>query len=356
VLEPPNIPDDELRARLHAAYGFAPTTVEFLPLGLDTRAGVYRVASANGRAFLLKAKRGTLYEASCRVPHYLCDQGIASVVAPLLTQSGAPWTQLAKWTLILYPFIEGVSNWELDLTDAQWRAVGAALRQIHDCALPGDGLGNVRIETFDPSGYARQIQTMTDHFASSGEGDEHTQSLRTLWLAHQATIEGALAAMEVLAEALQGNAGQNVICHADLHASNIIRAVDGRVFVIDWDDVMLAPKERDFLFVGDPPADASSPATAPFFQGYGPAAIDWVALTYYRWERFVQDIIECAESVCFRDDVAEVTRAREAQLCHDILTDGAAVAGAQRAAAHLPGDMMVAITQASAKRMARRRL
>jgi spectinomycin phosphotransferase len=38
----------------------------------------------------------------------------------------------------------------------------------------------------------------------------------------------------------------------------------GQVFVVDWDEVMLAPKERDFIFVRPPHADA-------FFQGYGKA-------------------------------------------------------------------------------------
>ena len=61
---------------------------------------------------------------------------------------------------------------------------------------------------------------------------------------------------------------------------------------------MLAPKERDFIFVREPQADA-------FWEGYGQAEIDWMALTYYLWERVVQDVIECTEDVFFRDDWGE---------------------------------------------------
>jgi spectinomycin phosphotransferase len=65
---------------------------------------------------------------------------------------------------------------------------------------------------------------------------------------------------------------------------------------------MLAPKERDFIFVRSPHADA-------FFQGYGQVEIDWVALTYFLWERVVQDLIECTHNVCFREDWGEESRA-----------------------------------------------
>ena len=38
--------------------------------------------------------------------------------------------------------------------------------------------------------------------------------------------------------------------------ANLIRDRAGNVFVIDWDEVMLAPKERDFIFIREPQAAA----------------------------------------------------------------------------------------------------
>ena len=35
----------------------------------------------------------------------------------------------------------------------------------------------------------------------------------------------------------------------DLHPANLLRDDAGQVFVIDWDEVMLDPNERDFLFI-----------------------------------------------------------------------------------------------------------
>ena len=44
-----------------------------------------------------------------------------------------------------------------------------------------------------------------------------------------------------------------------------------------------------------------------------------MALTYSLWERVVQDLIECAQNVCFKDDWGEEARADAAQLFHELL-------------------------------------
>src|ERR1035438_1334503 len=70
------IPEDHLRARLREQYDLSAVALEFLPLGLDTRARVYRVVSEQGTCYFLKAKSGPLYQPGCLVPRYLRDQGI----------------------------------------------------------------------------------------------------------------------------------------------------------------------------------------------------------------------------------------------------------------------------------------
>jgi len=47
--------------------------------------------------------------------------------------------------------------------------------------------------------------------------------------------------------------------------------------------------------------------------------IDWLALTYFRWERVVQDFIECTRNVCFRNDWGEERRAEAVRLLDVIL-------------------------------------
>jgi len=138
-----------------------------------------------------------------------------------------------------------------------------------------------------------------------------------------------VTSLEKLAEVLKARPLPYVICHADLHPANLLRDSAGRVFVLDWDEVLLAPKERDFIFIREPPADA-------FWQGYSAIEIDWTALTYYLWERVVQEVIACAGDVRFRDDLAEESKADLVQLFDDTLTEeGSTLTAIYAAAAHL---------------------
>ncbi|HEY7356045.1 MAG TPA: aminoglycoside phosphotransferase family protein [Ktedonobacterales bacterium] len=340
MYEPPDIPEERLRACLRDQYALAAASIVFLPLGLDSRAGVYRVVSEQGARYLLKAKAGAFYEPGCLVPRYLCDQGVVGVVAPLPTKGQTLWTRLDEWIITLYPFIEGEHGWNPAMTVAQWRAAGATLKQIHQVRLPTVGFESLHRETFDPAGYRRSVRAIETGYISAEGGSQAEQTMRSCWLTHQVTIDMAVALLGTLAGALQERSGPHVICHADLHPSNIIRQAS-QVFVIDWDDVMLAPKERDFLFVGEAPADGTVPAeAAPFFQGYGALEIDWVALTYYLWERVVQDVIAYAEEVFLRDDLGETSKTAAVEMLRAILSkEGRVVGSALAAAAHLPADL-----------------
>src|SRR5439155_24174000 len=101
----------------------------------------------------------------------------------------------------------------------------------------------------------------------------------------------------------------------------------------------LAPRERDFIFVGEP-AHASNRHGSPFFEGYGETEIDWTLLTYYRYERVIQDLIEDAGQVIFRDDLSEEAKA-EARRAFRASLEGRNFAAAQAAAAHIPEDLSV---------------
>jgi spectinomycin phosphotransferase len=73
---------------------------------------------------------------------------------------------------------------------------------------------------------------------------------------------------------------------------------EGDLHLVDWDTVILAPKERDLMFVGGGVAGVwNDPHEAHlFYSGYGPCTVDPLALAYYRCERIVQDIaVTCTQ-------------------------------------------------------------
>ncbi len=328
--EKPAIADELLQATIQDQYGLVSATLEFLPVGLDFYAGVYRVMSEQDIPYLLKITSRPLYEARYLVPRYLNDAGIVSVVAPLPTKSGSLWAKLADWTVVLYPFIEGDSS-KTGMTNEQWRELGSIFKQIHQTSVPAEGFASLRKETFDVTEYVQWIQDFeTQHLHTTHSGNVPERALRADWLAHQPTIHKGISSLRKLAGVLQKRSGPFVFCHADLHTRNLIRDSSGHVFVIDWDDVMLAPKERDFIFIRGPQAEA-------FWEGYGHPEVDWTALTYYRWERTIQDIIACAQDIFFNDDLGEESKADIALLFHEIMVDDTStVHDVYEAAKHLP--------------------
>lgn len=289
--------------------------------------------STDGRAFFIKASSTALYEPSCLVPRFLHNHGLAFVVAPLPTRTDALWTSIDTWTLCLYPFIDGVSGSLPPLTDDQWKATGMALRHVHQTTLPPDGLGALRTEKFDPAMYHQWLEDFALHCTASREIAPIEQELHTLCDMHRATIHQALETLASLAPRLQHNAGDFVLCHADLHSGNLLRSPQGSVHLIDWDDVMLAPKERDFLFVADPPSHDSDPVS-PFFHGYGSQSVDWQALAYFRWERIVQDLFAYIDTVCFRQDLPEAAQRKSIQQMRTILNHGVMLRAAYVATNH----------------------
>jgi spectinomycin phosphotransferase len=327
--EPPRILEERLRACLQDQYDLYPVTLEFLSLGHDYNAGVYRAASEQGTAYLLKVTSRSLYEPRCLVPHYLKNQGITSVVAPVPTRSGALWTVLSDWTVIVYPWISGDTSLT-GMTNEQWKEVGAIFKRIHQVMLPPFGFESLRKETFDPTVYTRWVRAFeTQHLKPRLGESGSSRALRASWVAHQSTIHTGVTSLEKGAVVLKARPFPYVICHADLHPANLLRDRHGHVFVIDWDEVMLAPKERDFIFVRQQQTDA-------FWEGYGQREVDWMLLSYYLWERVVQDVIEYAQSVCFRDDWAEETKADVAQVFHEYLAEGGSnINAAYEASAHL---------------------
>jgi spectinomycin phosphotransferase len=289
---------------------------------------VYRVRLDSSKSYALKVKSGAFYEFSCTVSRFLFDRGIAEVLAPLPAQDGRLWVRRGDWTLALYPFVDGQTGWS-DMTDAHWAETGRIFRRIHGISPPG--VAGIRRETYDPTGYGRAIETIDTRVSAVGDVEsESERTLRLRWRESRPQTSVLLSAMHKMGEALRDHGLPLVVCHADLHPGNLLRDSLGRVFVIDWDDVMLAPRERDFIFTGEP--------GSPFFAGYGDVQLDWVAVTYFRYERVVTDLIEYANAVLFREDLSEETKADAVLRFKENLV-GSSRRAAERAAANVPAHL-----------------
>jgi spectinomycin phosphotransferase len=114
-----------------------------------------------------------------------------------------------------------------------------------------------------------------------------------------------VAQAERLAQRLQAQAPPFIVCHSDIHAGNLLLTPAGKLYIVDWDEPILAPKERDLMYIGGGLlASGLSPQEeeARFYPSYGHPQIDAAALAYYRYERIIQDIAAYGEQLLLSDE------------------------------------------------------
>jgi spectinomycin phosphotransferase len=89
------------------------------------------------------------------------------------------------------------------------------------------------------------------------------------------------------------------LCPADIHAGNILIDTNDALYLVDWDNPILAPKERDLMSVGAGlfgGRRSSEEEGTLFYRGYGQTRVEPIARSYYRYERIIQDIaVECEQ-------------------------------------------------------------
>lgn len=134
------------------------------------------------------------------------------------------------------------------MTRAQWIAFGAILRQIHAVTLSPSLAQLMPRETFVPVGTGL-VRDLDAHIGERTFADPTSEMLATFWRERREEIHTLVARAEVLGQRLARRALAPVLCHADIHTANVLLDADGQVWIVDWDETLLAPKERDLMFV-----------------------------------------------------------------------------------------------------------
>jgi spectinomycin phosphotransferase len=336
MLEKPDLPDEKILSCLRDRYGIAANSIAFMPTGNDSNSWVYRVGTDDGETYFLKAKKGSIYEPSVAVPHYLKDNGIEQVVAPLPTRLQELWQRLDQFALLLYPFIDGNNGMAAGMSNSQWIEYGAVVKAIHSDGIAAALAGQVPGETFQPvwSGGVSKLQAQID--AGDG-GDPLAQELARFWRVKRAEIRRIVDRAKELGRMLRDKPPAFVLCHADIHTANVMIDNAGRLYIVDWDQPVLAPRERDLMFVVESRVALAVKTREEelFFRGYGNIDIDWLALAYYRYEWAVQEIGDYAARVFLTPDAGEVTRKDAVQSFQGLFQPGHDIESAYQSEANL---------------------
>ena len=291
MLTEPTLPDGALAALLAEEYGVRAARVAFLARGADPNSAVYRVDGDDGAALFLKLRGGPFAEASVALPRFLHERGIGAVVPPLATRSGRLWARLGDFAAILMPFVAGDDGFAQPISARGWGELGAALGALHR-ATPPPALAAIQPrEDFSSRWCAlvRQYQALVEREPFA---EPVAARVAATMRAERVTIDRLVGRAAALGARLRADPPSFVPCHADIHAGNVLTDADGALHIVDWDTAILAPKERDLMFIGAGISDdwrGPGPA-ALFYAGYGDTTLDRAALAYYRCARAVEDI------------------------------------------------------------------
>jgi spectinomycin phosphotransferase len=310
MIDPPKIADKDVTSAVQTHYGMSIDSLTFLPIGNDSATWVYRVQTSDGRIFFLKIRSAEGFRpASLAVPALLRDHGLDHIISPVPTLANKMSAELNNFTVILYPFINGNVGAHTGLSQQNWQTFGALVRRIHSCQLPHELLQLVPQETFIPN--RRSLFTeLETYIAKQVYKDDIERKTAAFWDAKGDEIRLVADLAAVLGQRLRRQSNQKVLCHADMHTWNILLDHDQHLWLIDWDEVILALKERDLMFIiGGIGGDGVGPdETAAFLEAYGDTKIDIDALAYYRCAWAVQDITEFSQQVFFEPDSSQDAR------------------------------------------------
>lgn len=309
MLEKPNIPDEFVISAVQKEYDLQITELTFLPLGADMGTVVYRAVTEDATPYFLKLRKG-FSEIVVTVPLFLRAQGIEEIIVPFETRSKQHWADFGEYTLILYPFIDGSNGFKTELAEQHKRRLGSALKQIHSAQVPPDLERMIPREMFSPQ-YRYGLRSIQSQGEEDMFQDPTAAKLAEFIRSRRKEIDHLIERTEELAAAIQSKPLRFVLCHTDIHGGNILLrsrrqlpAATEKLYIVDWDAPLLAPKERDLMFVGGgiDTIWQSKRNESVFYEGYGDTNIDLAVMAFYRFERVIEDLVAYGEQLLLTDE------------------------------------------------------
>lgn len=302
MLTKPDIADELIISRLQEEFGLHVTSLTFLPLGADMGSAVYRVVANDGTAYFLKLRKG-FNEIVVTIPLFLKSQGIPEIIAPFETKFNQGWADFGEYKMILYPFIEGKNGFEMELTDQHKQKFGAALKRIHATKIQTKLKSVIPPETFSPY-WRERVKEFQRQVETTSFEDPDAAKLAAFIRSRRSEIDRLIERTQELASELHSQSHELVLCHTDVHGANILITDKDEFFVVDWDAPLLAPKERDLMFIGGGIDNIwkSKLDESIFYAGYGKTQVDFPMMAYYRYERVIEDLAAYGEQLLLTDE------------------------------------------------------
>lgn len=248
---PPELSPDLITRKLRQHWDLVAVEVDYLPAGHGSHN--WTVTAADGTRWFVKVDHGARpsRRASFRAAVALREGGLDSVQAPIRCRSGALTCLIAEhgesgqWELAVFPFIEG-SNPDFS-HDGHRARIAREVGRLH-AQVPVPSAAEVWQSGFRKPELIDLLATGLDSPWTDGP---YAAAAHALLQACRREIGDLLDRHDRLAARLDQSDLPWVIPHGEPHGGNTMFDTAGNVQLIDCDDLMIAPRERDLWLLLD---------------------------------------------------------------------------------------------------------
>lgn len=285
MLAPPSqLSTAALSDALEDGWGISNLALHYLTVGFGSHH--WRVTDSGGRSWFVTVDEhrdaGTiddLRRAFFSASALRRDAGLEFVLAPVATADDDILRVLldGRFTVAVTPWIDAapLGHGEIE-SDSDRAEILRMLDRLHatrpfiEGSLPPD----VDLALPDRDELCGALADLDGAWTTGRYGE----ATRALLMANRDRLATALDRYDALEEIIRsrGRSGW-VVSHGEPHSANVLRDVDGTLYLIDWDTARLAPPERDLWMV-----DAGASASAPRNAGRDDVLISATALRLFR--------------------------------------------------------------------------
>ena len=299
----PSLPKQHLKEKINQHYGLNLKTLDFLPIGEGS--WCYH-GIGDHEVFIQLIKDKIVGERTTNLQEFLTNNEIP-VLIPLMGKLEQSVVGIGNFGLILYPYIIGSSLMESKNTDHQnaslRKEIGSIVAHLHTLAKGNENRPfNLPKEDFTNFQTECQLIIYPDQYLSpyNQNNDMLVDKLTNFIQVRQSELRNLIEVATRLGSNLRKRELRYVLCHGDIHEDNIFLADSGKKYIIDWDNAILAPKERDLFFFGK---------NKDYLTGYfgnldetrpiSPPSVDPYVIDYYVLEWALQEIYDYGNRILF---------------------------------------------------------
>ncbi len=297
---------EQLRTVLKAAFGIDAREIEKVRGGWS--ADAYKVHTA-GEAFFLKVydrSLPTVQPWAARIDGYIPALQWLGGQAPLrgrvaqpvpTADGGYKWAD-ERYTCLVFAYIDGETVGSAPLAPAEAQGLAQTVAALHSLGTPDAVPGALLAEDISVP-FCGKLCAYLD----SGMGEN--AALWALFAPYREMLRAAALETLRLRDQVREGYGSLVLCHTDLHGWNLMRAADGRLILIDWEGLQLAPAEADlFMFAENSGWDAFLREYSAARPGY---RLNEPMLRYYLLRRKVEDVWEFTARILYEAPEKDIT-------------------------------------------------